>query len=65
MSFYECFTCQKVVPLLTPVSNDQKCPLCGGSNGQVIERDRATNGKHTGAYHNIDPATGKPAKDKK
>jgi RNA polymerase subunit RPABC4/transcription elongation factor Spt4 len=64
MSFYECFTCHKVVPLLTD-SKDQKCPLCGGSNGQVIDGECVAKGMGAGVYHDIDPTTGKPAKDKK
>lgn len=64
MRSYECFACHKVVPLLNE-SEDPKCPLCGGSNGQVIDGERVTKGVDAGVYHNIDPTTGKPAKDKK
>jgi len=43
----------------------EKCPLCGSSNGKVISNERLMEGFDSGAFFNIDPKTGKRAKEKR
>ena len=61
MPFYECFTCRKV--LFTDKAD--KCPSCGGTNGQEIPDELVSKGMEAGTYFNIDPTTGGRAKKKK
>lgn len=63
MHSFECFNCHKVLPLATDKSD--KCPSCGSSNGQIVDEQRVKDSMDAGAYFNIDPKTGKPAKKKK
>jgi hypothetical protein len=58
--FFNCFTCQKVAPLIG--SAEAKCPSCGAANGEVLSQERFEEGFKAGVYFNIDPATGKRAK---
>lgn len=34
--FYDCFNCHKVTPIDTA---EEKCPLCGSTNGEVLTND--------------------------
>jgi hypothetical protein len=58
---YECFACKKV---FAGVDSD-KCPSCGGKNGQRITPSRVKEGHEGGVYYNIDPKTGGRAKAKR
>ena len=62
MSSYECFDCKKVTLLMW--GDVTTCPSCGSSNGQIIDKKKVDEGLEAGAYFNIDPKTGKPAKKK-
>ena len=59
---YECFACKQVLAI--EVQN-QKCPSCGSTNGQVISVERMKEGLERGVYFNRDPRTGKPSKPKR
>jgi len=63
MSAYSCFDCHKISPVSETAP--KKCPLCGGTNGEVISNDRLQEGLDSGVYYNIDPRTGKRTKKKK
>jgi hypothetical protein len=58
---YQCFDCQRVFVGVT----ERKCPSCGGTNGQLLSKERLDEGMKSGAIYNIDPKTGKRAKKKK
>lgn len=60
--FYNCFTCHKVAPL--PDTTEKRCPLCGSLNGEIVSGQRVEEGLKACAFFNIDPKTGKRAKDK-
>ncbi len=60
---YNCFDCHKVAPLLNMVG--KTCPLCGSTNGEVVTGQRVEEGMRAGVFFNIDPKTGKRAKDKR
>ena len=60
MKSYNCFKCSKVTPIVNEPSD--KCPLCGGSNGEVIDGQRLKEGLESGVFYNLDPKTGKRAK---
>lgn len=61
--FYNCFNCHKVMPLLG--ADEKKCPSCGSTNGEVISAQRFEEGFKAGVFYNIDPRTGKRAKNKR
>lgn len=61
--FYNCFACHRVAPLSD--ATEKRCPLCDSQNGQVISDQRLEEGLKAGAFFNIDPKTGKRAKDKR
>ncbi len=61
--YYHCFNCKTVVPVLPGA--ERKCPSCGGTSGEVISQERFDQGFKAGAYYNIDPRTGKPAKKRR
>jgi hypothetical protein len=61
--WYHCFTCRKVTPLLG--TTEKKCPICNGTNGEVLSQERFKAGFDAGVYYNIDPATGKRAKKRR
>ncbi len=63
MSYFNCFDCRKVVPIRG--SQTDKCPLCQGCNGNVIESEQLKEGMDAGAFYNIDPSTGKRMKNRK
>ena len=63
MAAYNCFSCSKVTTLVD--EDKEKCPLCGSSNGKVISNERLMEGFDSGAFFNIDPKTGKRAKEKR
>lgn len=63
MQFFECFACRKVLLLSDETKN--VCPGCGSVNGQVIPFERVKQGLEAGAFYNIDPRTGKPARKKR
>lgn len=58
---YECFDCQKVFGAVS----EEKCPSCGGANGQYVSAERLERAMASGAYFNIDLKTGKRAKKRK
>lgn len=61
MKNIECFDCKKVFPF----QEKEECPSCGGVNIQIISNDRLKEGLDAGVFYNIDPKTGKRAKNKK
>ena len=61
--FFSCFSCKKIMLLSGGV--EKTCPSCGGVNGEALSHKRVNEGMAAGAYFNIDPATGKPAKKKR
>jgi ribosomal protein L40E len=60
---FECFACRRVSAMLP--DDTTKCPNCGSTNGQLISKERLKEGVDAGAFWNIDPNTGGPAKRKK
>lgn len=60
--FFECHACGKVRPLFPP--HDGKCPSCGSTNGDIRTGTQTDEMKKAGAYWDIDPKTGGPAKKK-
>jgi hypothetical protein len=62
MNLYHCLACRKLLPLVD--NKDEKCPSCGGTNGEVLSSERAKEGLERRAYFNIDPKTGKRLKNK-
>ena len=61
--FYNCVDCHKVAPLAD--IGEKKCPLCGSTNGEVVTGQRVEDGLKAGVFFNIDPKTGKRAKNKR
>lgn len=61
-NFYECFNCKKLT--LSDGSKSERCRLCGSSNGTVVAGQQVSDGLKAGVYHNIDPVTGKPRKER-
>ena len=61
--FFSCCACHKVSPLLN--ATEKKCPHCGSLNGEVISGQLVEEGLKAGAFFNIDPKTGRRAKNKK
>jgi hypothetical protein len=61
MPTFSCFTCHRVFAGVT----DDKCPSCGGTNGEWLSPERLREGMEHGTYFNIDPRTGKRAKPKR
>lgn len=61
--FFNCFSCHKVAPIADAA--EKKCPLCSSPNGEVVSGQRLEEGLKAGVFFNIDPRTGKRAKDKK
>ena len=61
MRSFHCFTCKKV---FAGVEGD-RCPSCGGTNGEWLSPERLQEGMERGAYYNVDPGTGNGAKIKK
>lgn len=63
MSYFNCFGCKKVVPLVETTGD--KCPTCGSGNGEIISHQRVGEGLKSGAIFNIAPRTGGHFKSKK
>ena len=61
---FECFSCRKVAPLLHG-DKDDECPVCGSSNGQIVDSNRVREGMKAGVYYDIDPRSGGRAKQSK
>jgi len=62
VDYYRCITCRKIFPLLD--NFEKKCVSCGGTNGEIVSEEHFKAGFEAGAYFNIDPRTGDPAKKK-
>ena len=63
MAAYNCFSCSKVTPLIN--EDKKECPLCGGSNGEVISNERLKEGLESEVFFNIDPKNRRNAKKKR
>jgi DNA-directed RNA polymerase subunit RPC12/RpoP len=63
VQWYRCHGCNKVT-IITP-ERGNRCPFCGFENGDVLSQERVKEGMEAGAIWNIDPTTGKRAKEKK
>jgi len=61
MANVNCLDCQKGF-LFT---GGDKCPSCGGQNIEILSAERVEEGMDSGVLYNIDPKTGKRAKNKK
>ena len=61
--FFQCHSCSKITPLFD--GNEKKCPLCGGTNGDIRTLEQVNEMREAGAAWNIDPKTGKRAKKKR
>jgi len=46
-------------------TTEKKCPSCGSANGEVLTNERFNEVLKAGAFYNIDPKTGKVAKNKR
>ena len=64
MAYYRCNTCNKVFGTAKKIENN-KCPSCGGTNGEILSKETVRDGMERGTYFFIDPATGKGAKKKR
>lgn len=60
MANFQCFSCNRVFLLIG--ANAEKCPSCGGTNGEVISNERVREGREAGVYYDIDLKTGGRAK---
>ena len=61
--YYRCFSCEKVAPLIGDA--ERRCPVCGGTNGEVLSQEQFEQGHEEGAIFDIDLKTGKRAKKKR
>lgn len=58
---YHCFSCRRVFLGIT----ERKCPPCGGTNGELLLKERVEDGVESGTFYDIDLKTGKRAKKRK
>jgi len=63
MNYFRCFDCKKVAPFMGTLT--EKCPLCQGYNGNVIDSQQLTEGMDVGVFYDIDLYTGKRMKKKR
>jgi rRNA maturation endonuclease Nob1 len=63
-NYYRCNACKMVFMLVEEIK-DNRCPSCGGTNGEVLSKETVNEGVKRGAYFNIGPRTGKRAKKKR
>jgi hypothetical protein len=50
---FECFSCERVYMLVN--REGDKCPSCGGANGQPLSQETVAIGMESGVYFNVAP----------
>jgi len=63
VEWYSCYNCNKVSPLMS--GKQDKCPLCGSKNGEILAGERVREMQEAGAVFNVYPSNRRRGKKRR